>query len=107
MVFDEGGEVGAHEPVQEDGTRHRVEQQQNVQRGRPPQRSRDAARQPIRFNYPAIMRCNFTPTEKSVFAVCMPTDMHKKLGDLGAHRARSACVVLQSGSSPCAIASAE
>ncbi len=43
VVLDEGGEVGAHEPVQEDAAGHRVEQEQDVQRGRPTQRSRDAA----------------------------------------------------------------
>ncbi len=42
MVLDEVGEVvAAQQGVQEDGARHRVEEQQDIQRGRPAQRARD------------------------------------------------------------------
>ena len=42
VVLDEVGKVvAAHHGVQEDAARHRVEQQQDVQRGRPAQRARD------------------------------------------------------------------
>lgn len=45
VILDQSGEVGAHEPVQEDAAWHRVEQQQDVQSGGPPQRTRNAAQE--------------------------------------------------------------